>query len=227
MATTIRGIRHVCILWDNGLAWHCHRIGLALSHSDAPVYHWLGGVILDAQNKLQQPPLSDSVAVCFDDLHTGTRQFKCRRKAGQDIKRLQSPPSLIFKWQFLCACFWSFTRTLALQNGIPIGCRDESPNSCFRQKKTCRLLRRNLSAGSSRPLIVAWGGILIRFGGNPGPTLQTHPEARIYQPPSHFHIFNSVTFQIGTFPYMMIGASVLFFPPATDTERCLEYVNPR
>lgn len=29
-----------------------------------------------------------------------------------------------------------------------------------------------------------------------------------------FHLFNSVVFQIGTFPYMMIGALILFFPPA-------------
>ena len=28
-----------------------------------------------------------------------------------------------------------------------------------------------------------------------------------------FHLFNSITLQIGTFPYMMIGASVLFFSP--------------
>jgi len=29
-----------------------------------------------------------------------------------------------------------------------------------------------------------------------------------------FHLFNSIVFQIGTFPYMMIGALILFFPPA-------------
>ena len=28
-----------------------------------------------------------------------------------------------------------------------------------------------------------------------------------------FHLFNSIVFQIGTFPYMMIGALILFFPP--------------
>lgn len=30
-----------------------------------------------------------------------------------------------------------------------------------------------------------------------------------------FHLFNSLVFQIGTFPYLMIGALPLFFPPAT------------
>jgi len=28
----------------------------------------------------------------------------------------------------------------------------------------------------------------------------------------YFHVMNSITFQIGTFPYMMIGACVLFYP---------------
>lgn len=30
-----------------------------------------------------------------------------------------------------------------------------------------------------------------------------------------FHLFNSIVFQIGIFPYLMIGASALFFPPET------------
>lgn len=30
-----------------------------------------------------------------------------------------------------------------------------------------------------------------------------------------FHLFNSIVFQIGTFPYLMIGSLILFYPPET------------
>lgn len=34
-----------------------------------------------------------------------------------------------------------------------------------------------------------------------------------------FHLFNSIVFQIGTFPYLMIGALILFFPPGEVESR--------
>jgi vitamin K-dependent gamma-carboxylase len=37
-----------------------------------------------------------------------------------------------------------------------------------------------------------------------------------------FHLSNSITFQIGTFPYTMIAACVLFFPPETIQKRFLK-----
>ncbi|MFT5725318.1 MAG: vitamin K-dependent gamma-carboxylase [Bacteroidia bacterium] len=64
------------------------------------------------------------------------------------------------------------------------------------------------------PVVVGWGGILYDL--LVIPALLWKPTRKIALVISiGFHLFNSITFQIGTFPYMMIGASVLFFPPAT------------
>lgn len=60
-------------------------------------------------------------------------------------------------------------------------------------------------------LIMSWGGILFDLLVIPAllwkPTRNYAFWISVY-----FHLMNSVTFQIGTFPYMMIGACVLFYP---------------
>ncbi|MCB0734859.1 MAG: HTTM domain-containing protein [Flavobacteriales bacterium] len=66
--------------------------------------------------------------------------------------------------------------------------------------------------------LVAWGGIAFDFLVIP---------ALIYKPTRNaafvigifFHVTNSITFQIGTFPYMMIASAVFFYPESVLTKR--------
>ena len=63
-------------------------------------------------------------------------------------------------------------------------------------------------------IIMSWGGIL--FDLLIIPALMWKPTRRLaFIVSVGFHIMNSITFQIGTFPYMMIGACVLFYPAET------------
>lgn len=60
-------------------------------------------------------------------------------------------------------------------------------------------------------VIMSWGGIL--FDLLIIPALIWRPTRNIaFGISIAFHLMNSITFQIGTFPYMMIGASALFYP---------------
>ena len=60
-------------------------------------------------------------------------------------------------------------------------------------------------------LFMSWGGIIFDLFVIPAllwkPTRKYAFWISVY-----FHIMNSITFQIGTFPYLMIGACVLFYP---------------
>ncbi|MEQ9009516.1 MAG: HTTM domain-containing protein [Ekhidna sp.] len=65
-------------------------------------------------------------------------------------------------------------------------------------------------------LVIAWGGVIydgtIIF-------LLLHPKTRKvgFILSIIFNLFNSFVFQIGIFPYLMIGLTVFFFPPETIT----------
>lgn len=60
-------------------------------------------------------------------------------------------------------------------------------------------------------LLMSWGGIF--FDLLVIPALLWKPTRKYaFWISLYFHIMNSITFQIGTFPYMMIGACVLFYP---------------
>ena len=60
-------------------------------------------------------------------------------------------------------------------------------------------------------MIMSWGGIL--FDLLIIPALIWKPTRNIaFVISVAFHLMNSITFQIGTFPYMMIGACTLFYP---------------
>jgi len=60
-------------------------------------------------------------------------------------------------------------------------------------------------------LLMSWGG--IAFDMLVIPALLWKPTRKYaFWVSLYFHVMNSITFQIGTFPYMMIGACVLFYP---------------
>ena len=60
-------------------------------------------------------------------------------------------------------------------------------------------------------LLMSWGG--IAFDLLVIPALIWKPTRKYaFWISVYFHVMNSITFQIGTFPYMMIGACVLFYP---------------
>ena len=62
-----------------------------------------------------------------------------------------------------------------------------------------------------QPLIMAWGGIFFDLLIIPA-FLWKRTRNLAFFASLYFHLMNSITFQIGTFPYMMIGAAVLFYP---------------
>jgi len=65
---------------------------------------------------------------------------------------------------------------------------------------------------------MAWGGLV--FDLLVVPLLLWKPTRKVtFVISIIFHLSNSITFQIGTFPYTMIGASVLFFPIKTIQKR--------
>jgi hypothetical protein len=129
-------------------------------------------------------------------------------------KRLQYLPA-IFKWQFLFLFLIVYTYA-SVAKWYPDWMSGRVSELMFSSKKDMPVLGA-IYRWELTPLFVAWGGILYDLFVIP---------ALLYKPTRKlafitsiaFHIFNSVTFQIGTFPYMMIGASVLFFPPATVTK---------
>lgn len=66
--------------------------------------------------------------------------------------------------------------------------------------------------------IMAWGGLV--FDLFVIPLLLWKPTRKIaFIVSVFFHLSNSITFQIGTFPYTMIAAGVLFFPVRTVQQR--------
>lgn len=70
-----------------------------------------------------------------------------------------------------------------------------------------------LFQNSYQALFMAWGGILFDLLIIPA-FLWSKTRRFAFWISLYFHLMNSITFQIGTFPYMMIGACVLFYPAA-------------
>lgn len=62
--------------------------------------------------------------------------------------------------------------------------------------------------------IIAWGGILFDLFIIPM-MMWSKTRKFAFVLSIGFHLFNSITFEIGTFPYMMIASAVLFFPTET------------
>ena len=60
-------------------------------------------------------------------------------------------------------------------------------------------------------LLMSWGGIFFDLLVIPA-LLWKRTRTYAFWISVYFHVMNSITFQIGTFPYMMIGACVLFYP---------------
>ncbi|PCJ66858.1 MAG: hypothetical protein COA58_05245 [Bacteroidetes bacterium] len=68
-----------------------------------------------------------------------------------------------------------------------------------------------LYANEKQGLIMSWGGIFFDLLIIPA-LMWKRTRKLAFFISLYFHIMNSITFQIGTFPYMMIGACVLFYP---------------
>jgi vitamin K-dependent gamma-carboxylase len=60
-------------------------------------------------------------------------------------------------------------------------------------------------------LLMSWGGIFFDLLVIPA-LLWKRTRTYAFWISVYFHVMNSITFQIGTFPFMMIGACVLFYP---------------
>ena len=131
-------------------------------------------------------------------------------KQGRTKRRSTLPA--IFKWQFLVLFLIVYTYA-SVAKWYP-DWMDGTVSKLMFSTKTDMPVIGSMYKWEYTSLIVAWGGILYDL--LVIPALLWKPSRKIaFIISIVFHIFNSITFQIGTFPYMMIGASVLFFPPET------------
>ena len=83
--------------------------------------------------------------------------------------------------------------------------------------------------------MIAWGGILFDLFIIPM-MMWSRTRKFAFTLSIAFHLFNSITFEIGTFPYMMIASAILFFPTGKvraffrlkddTTESRNEYIGP-
>ncbi len=149
------------------------------------------------------------------------------------VKRQSTLPQ-IFKWQFLLLFLVVYVYA-SIAKWYPDWTSGIVSSNMLGHKKSIPIIGWIYSLKYT-PIVVAWGGILYDL--LVIPLLLWKPTRKFaFVISIGFHLFNSITFQIGTFPYMMIGASVLFFPPATlhkffrlkpsDTSSTLEYTPKR
>ena len=118
----------------------------------------------------------------------------------------------LFKWQFVILLFIVYTYA-AIAKVYPDWINAVLTERWLSYKADMPVLGPLYSWEYSK-YIVAWGGILF--------DLLIIP-AMCYKPTRNFafvlgilfHVANSITFQIGTFPYMMIASAVFFYPDET------------
>lgn len=147
------------------------------------------------------------IMMCFTP---GNVNLSLDAKQGRVVRRSTLPA--IFKWQFLVLFIIVYTYA-SVAKWYP-DWMDGTVSKLMFSTKTDMPVIGPIYEWRYTSIIVAWGGILYDLLVIPAllwkPTRKAAFIVSIL-----FHIFNSITFQIGTFPYMMIGASVLFFPPET------------
>lgn len=106
------------------------------------------------------------------------------------------------------------------------------PMKIWFEYKTSRALVGPFYEWKYAPLLFAWGGILFDLLVIPA-LLWKPTRVAAFVVSLFFHLGNSITFEIGTFPYLMIASSILFFPdpyirrkffPDKDPEKLAEIV---
>jgi vitamin K-dependent gamma-carboxylase len=113
-------------------------------------------------------------------------------------------------WMFI-ALLWIVYTYASVAKIYPDWIQGEPIRHWFRAKKSIPLLG-PFYAWEYTPVIFAWGGIL--FDLLVVPLLLFKPTRNLaFFVGIGFHLANSITFQIGTFPYMMIASGVFFYPP--------------
>jgi len=99
------------------------------------------------------------------------------------------------------------------------------PLDMWFQPKESRWLIGKFYATDLAPVLFAWGGIFFDFLAIPALIWRRTRKAALIVSVL-FHLGNSITFEIGTFPYLMIASSVLFFPPDTIQKIFLKKRSP-
>lgn len=147
------------------------------------------------------------IMMCFTPAHAN---LSVDARLGK-TKRQSMLPAL-FKWQFIVLLLIVYTYASAAK-WYPDWTSGKVTHLMFSSRADVPVLGKFYD-WEWASILIAWGGILYDL--LIIPMLLYKPTRRIALVLSIvFHLFNSLTFQIGTFPYMMIGAMVLFFPPAT------------
>ena len=113
-------------------------------------------------------------------------------------------------WLFI-GLLWIVYTYASIAKIYPDWIQGEPIRHWFNAKKSIPFLGQ-LYTWEYTPIIFAWGGIL--FDLLVIPLLLFKPTRNFaFFLGIGFHLANSITFQIGTFPYMMIASGVFFYPP--------------
>lgn len=151
---------------------------------------------------------------CFTPAHVQL-SLDARRKAKSTIPNL-------FRWQYLILFLIAYTYA-SLAKFYPDWISGRFTSLLVEGKET-RPFIGWLYRAEYAPLILAWGGIFYDLLVIPA-LLWKRTRNFALAISIGFHLYNSITLEIGTFPYMMIGASVLFFPPELLRKRFKRHPN--
>lgn len=135
-------------------------------------------------------------------------------KAGR-VQRRDFVPAL-FRWQFIVLLLVVYIYA-SVAKWYPDWTSGRVTELMFGYKSNMPVLG-TLYGWEYTPLLIAWGGILYDLLIIPM-LLYKRTRMVAFWISIVFHLFNSISFGIGTFPYMMIGAMILFFPPEVVRKR--------
>ncbi|MBI1304993.1 MAG: hypothetical protein GC181_00095 [Bacteroidetes bacterium] len=126
--------------------------------------------------------------------------------------RYSETTSKIFRWQFILL-LWIVYTYASIAKMYPDWMHGDVIESWFAPKKSLSLIG-GFYAWKFTPLLISWGGILFDLLVIPFLLIRkTRTVAFVIG--IFFHVINSISFQIGTFPYLMIASGILFFTPET------------
>ncbi len=153
--------------------------------------------------------------MCFSPAHRAL-SLDVRRRPNLELGKVWA----LFKWQFIVLLLIVYTYA-AIAKMYP-----DWINAVLTEKwlsyKTSMPIIGPLYAWSYSKYIVAWGGILFDLLIIPA-MLFKRTRTFAFVLGIFFHLANSITFEIGTFPYMMIASAVFFFPDKVLRSRLKRY----
>jgi len=149
--------------------------------------------------------------MCFSPAHRAL-SFDVKRRPDIALGKVWA----LFKWQFVILLLIVYSYA-AIAKLYPDWMNAVLTERWLSYKTEMPLLGPIYSWSYSK-YVVAWGGILFDFLIIPA-MLFKRTRTFAFVLGIFFHLANSITFEIGTFPYMMIASAVFFFPDSVLRSR--------